>query len=623
MAGRCGCGGGTCSCVLEVDAPLTKEGNGSVAVPWRLGVDRDSLFGDIAGSGLTYDKGTHKLQVCLSRDTGNSLRFGADGCLYAPGGETPVPDVCARPIESLPAAPNVVGAAELAGLMGPYSSPYQVGYCLAEGYDVVHFHTCTSSDGVGVVTDYSDHIISAGRSSLYLTQDARQMTAATIQSTLNYAGDTDDPRTFTWGDDDVDLAKRKDRRGGWYGWLAQRYYQPLASDFLRKIDAKAVALLDCSPDPDRAAYPESDAIIGPMRDVLAHCAQSWSMIGVRELINATTVQNRGLTAIMMPLRPATWGDGTLPYPVADLTAAGIEWIALSSRFADSVFTAYKGAGLQVLMRGTSRQSEYTRVAALGIRGAMQFDPSYYRGPGTVPGLGGHGYRTEFDPWEHRRMGTGQLSFQTDLQNVLASGGHVRGRTEDAEQGLILPSGWGNGRDRTAVLCGWECPMTSPTAYTVKLDLKWDSLGAASGAVARMGLLFGAVTDADLYSWPQDDPTLNPTKKPAAVPNCYRAFVRQNGEIGLGLFAADGSYTLLATRSAPAVVAGEWNSYELNVTATQLTFTRTAANGTKYTVTAADSTWRGTYFWAEKTESIDGSTNNGFNGMIRNLTYASG
>lgn len=623
MAGRCGCGGGTCSCVLEVDPPLTKEGNGSIAAPWRLGVDRDTLFGDIAGAGLTYDKGTDKLQVCLSRDTGNSLRFGADGCLYAPGGDTPVPEVCARPIESLPAAPNVVGAYELAGLMGPYSSPYQVDYCLAEGFDIIHCHTCTSSDGVGVVTDYWDHLISAGRSSVYLSRDAQTMSAATVQSTYNFAGDLDDPRTFQWPDDDVDLTKRKDRKGGWYGWLAQRYYQPLASDFLRKIDAKSVALLDCSPDPDRAGHPESAAIAGPMQAVLEHCAQSWSMIGVRELANATTVKNRGLTAIMIPIRPATWGDATLPYPVADLTAAGIQWIALSARCADSVFTAYKAAGLQVLMRGTSRQSEYTRVSALGIRGALQFDPAYYRGPGTVAGLGGREYRGESDPWEHRRMGVGQLSFQTDLQNVLASGGHVRGRTEDASQGLILPSGWGTGRDRGAVLCGWVCPVKNPAAYTVRMDMKWNTLAPGSSSVARMGLLFGAVKDDDLYSWAQGDPVGNPTQKRAVTPNAYRAFVRQNGEIGIGLFAATGAYTLLATRASPAVVAGEWSTYELVVTATQITFTRTAPNGTKYTVTVTDSTWRGPYFWVEKVEAIDGTTTNGFEGMVRNVDYVAG
>ncbi|MFB7845532.1 hypothetical protein ACFC34_00650 [Streptomyces sp. NPDC056053] len=617
MAAPCGCGGS--SVVVEGIAPIYVNKTGVRPVTYQVGIDKDTLFGDIAGAGLTYDKGTDKLQVCLSRDTGNNLRFGADGCLYAPGGETPVPDVCARPIESLPAAPNVVGAAELAGLMGPYSSPYQVDYCLAEGYDIVHFHACTTSDGVGVVTDYWDHIISAGRSSLYMTQDARQMTAATIQSTLNYAGDTDDPRTFQWGDDDVDLAKRKDRRGGWYGWLAQRYYQPLAGDFLRKIDAKSVALLDCSTDPDRAAYPESDAIIGPMQAVLDHCAQSWSMIGVRELTNATTVENQGITAIMMPLKPTTWGDATLPYPVADLTAAGVEWIALYSRHADSVFTAYKDAGLQVLMRGTSRQSEYTRVAALGIRGALQFDPSYYRGPGTVPGLGGRGYRMEFDPWEHRRMGTGQLSFHTDQQLVLASGGHVRGRTEDAEQGLVLPSGFGDGRDRAAVLCGWECPMANPTAYTITFDLKWDTLSASTTA-ARMGLLFGAVTDADLYSWPQGDPVANPAAVPAVTPNCYRVYQRQNGEIGIGRFAADGSYTLLATRTSPAVSAGVWNTYELVVTADQLTFTRVRSDGTRHTVTAADTTWRGPYFWVEKTESTTGSTANSFTSRVRNVSY---
>ncbi|MFF4661937.1 hypothetical protein [Streptomyces sp. NPDC001282] len=616
MAAPCGCGGS--SVVVEGIAPIYVNRAGVRPVTYQVGVDKDSLFGAIAGSGLTYDKGTDKLQVCLSRDTGNSLRFGADGCLYAPGGETPVPDVCARPVDSLPPAPTVVGAHDLAGLMGPYSSPYQVDYCLAAGVDIIHFHAASSSDGVGVVTEYADHRLSAGRTSLYLTQDARKVSSSTIRSTYNYAGDTDDPQAWNWGDDDVDLTKRKDRRGGWYGWLSQRYYQPLVTDFMRVIDGKAVALLDASTDPALTAVPEAEAILGPMQAVLDHCAQSWSMVGVRELTNAATVENRGLTAIMMPLRPATWGDATLPYPVADLTAAGVEWIALYSRCADSVFRAYKDAGINVLMRGTSRQADYARVSALGIRGALQYDPVYYRGPGTVAGLGGRDYRSELDPWEHRRMGTGQLTYQTDQQSV--SSPSVRGRTEAAEQGLILPSGWGGGRDRVSVLCGWECPMENPTAYRIGVDMKWNSLASASAANARMGLLFGAATDTDLYSWPQGDPALNPSGMRAARPNCYRAFQRQNGEIGIGVFAADGTYTMLATRTSPAVAAGTWNAYELVVTADQVTFTRTLANGTKYTVTAADSTWRGPYFWVEKVESTNGAAN-GFIGKFRNVSYS--
>ncbi|MFB6813124.1 hypothetical protein ACFCV8_01055 [Streptomyces sp. NPDC056347] len=606
--------------MLEVEEPLTKEGNGSVPSPWRVGINKDLLFDGIAGAGLTYDKGTDKLQACLSRDTGNNLRFGADGCLYAPGGETPVPDVCARPIESLPAAPTVVGASDLAGAMGPYSSPYQVDYCLAAGVDIIHFHTGTSSDGVGVVTEYADHRLSAGRSSLYLTQDAREMSSATIRSTYNFAGDLDDPQAFNWGDDDVDLTKRRDRRGGWYGWLAQRYYQPLAVDFLRMIDGKSVALLDASTDPALTAVPEAEAVLGPMQAVLDHCAQSWAMVGVRELTNAATVENRGLTAIMMPLRPATWGEATLPYPVADLTAAGVEWIALYSRHADSVFTTYRDAGLQVLMRGTSRQADYTRVSALGIRGALQYDPVYYRGPGTVAGLGGRDYRSEQDPWEHRRMGVGQLSYLTDQQTI--SNPSARGRTEDAEQGLLLPAGWGGGRDRVSVLCGWECPIQNPTAYRIGVDMKWNSLAPGSATGARMGLLFGAPTDTDLYSWPPNDPVLNPTGMRATTPNGYRAFQRQNGEIGVGVFAAGGAYTVLATRTSPAISAGQWNAYELVVSGDQITFTRTAPDGTKYTVSAADSTWRGPYFWVEKVESTTG-TANGFIGKFRNISYRAG
>ncbi|MGW2088328.1 hypothetical protein [Streptomyces sp. NPDC001880] len=48
------------------------------------------------------------------------------------------------------------------------------------------------------------------------------------------------------------------------------------------------------------------------------------------------------------------------------------------------------------------------------------------------------------------------------------------------------------------------------------------------------------------------------------------------------------------------------------------------NGTKYKVSAADSTRHGPELWVEAVESIDGSTNNGFTGKgRRNVPYTSG
>ncbi|MEU0770631.1 hypothetical protein [Streptomyces albogriseolus] len=642
MAGRCGCGG-TCACELQVAAPLKLVGTGTpITNPWKLSLDVGGKTGCAAitacvanslGPGLVYDAATQKIMVRLSRDSGQAARFGTDQGILVTDGGGATPETCMRSIASLPAAPNVVGAGALAALIGPYSSPHQVDYCLAHELDMIHFNAATTADDVGVVTDYADHKISAARTSLYVTQDVRQLSAATVKTVLNYAGDENDPRSFSWGEG-ITTAQRTDRRGGWYGWLAPRYYQPLVSEFLRKIDGKSVALIDCVPDPLTGVYPEEDMMRGPIYDVLAQCAQPWAMIGVSELPNATTVLNYGLTPILIPQHPGTANTTTLPYAVADLQQLGVQWLALSDQYADSVFAAYVGAGLQVLMRGNSRHSQHTRISALGVRGALQYDPVYYRGPGTKPELNAkRGYRSESDAWEHRRMSVGQLTHRTDIRNIVSSGGYSRGRTETQEQGLILPAGFGElpidgprqGISRPAVLCGWECPILNPTSYTITWEMKWNTLASESPATAKMGLLFGAATDEDPFSWPADA-TLNPTGMPNGQRTMYRAYQRQSGQIEIAKWASPtAEVEYLATATGPAIAAGFYNTYTLTVTPTQITFTRTRTDGAKHTATVADAQYRGPYFFLEKEETFLGAgpAQNRFEGKFRNLSYTPG
>ncbi|WP_281905666.1 hypothetical protein [Streptomyces olivaceus] len=605
--------------MLEVEEPLTKEGAGSVVAPWKLGLDKDALFDDIAGNGLSWNEATEKLQACLSRDTGNNLRFGGDGCLYAPGGDTPMPDVCARPIESLPPAPGVVGAKSLAGLHNPYSSPYGVDYCLTHGLDIIHFQVATDAEDVGVVSDYWDDKITGGRTSLYIGQDIRQLPTSTVQSVYNYAGEVNDPNSYQRPEPD-EPEGREDRRGGWYGWLAQRYHQPLAEDFLRKIDAKSVALLACTPEPGNSYGTEATHIRGAIRAVLQQCAQPWAMIGVSSIANATTVLGAGITPVLGDTWPQvldSWGETTLPFPVAEVTGAGVEWMALSDHYADSVFSAYQAAGINVLMIGNSRQFQAARVADLGIRGALVLDPVYYK-----QFRDGYGYRSATDPWEHRRMSTGQLTYRTDQQDVISDGGYVRGRTERAEQGLIIPAGFGEGIGRPSILV-WESPITDPETYTITWDMKWNTLAQASANTAKMGLLVGAGTDEDPYDWP-DDPELNPRGYPHGQNLLYRVFQRQNGQLGIAKWATrTGPIEYLALASSPAIAGGVWNSYTLRVTPTQLTFTRTLSGGEAFSVVAADSQHRGPYFFIEKEESFEGEPANPFEGKFRNVTYTAG
>lgn len=624
---RCGCQG-SCSCVVQGASPITVTGNGSVQQPYIISLSLNGQTGCAAitaciaanlGPGLVYDEGTGDIQLRLSTDDGNTLTFGTDEGLKNLDGVAPNPVICVTGIDSLPAAPDVVGAQDLGGLLGAYSSPASLERSIATGSDLHFFHVGSTSDDVGVVTDYWDHRITAGRTNIYIGQDSRQLSSSTVKSVYNYAGDVNDPQSYTPAEDAVD---RLDRRGGWYGWLEPRYYQPLVTDFLDRIHGHGVAVLDITEDPVNGVYGEDTARIGAVRAILEYCAQDWAMIGCNLITTATTVINAGITPIMISQpRPATWGTATLPWPVADLTAAGIEWLAISDRYADSVFATYRDAGLQVLMQTNSRHHQRARVETLNIRGATAYDPIYFRGP--VTGDWPYGYRTETDPWEHRRMGGGQLTFSTDAQAVLSSGGFVRGRTEATEQGLIIPAGFGNGLGRPGILLGWLCPMTAPTNFALDWDMKWDTLATNSSTRAKMGVMFGAATDRDVYDWPAGDAGQNPVGYPEGQKTLYRIYQRQNGEIGIAKWASQASdITYLATATSPAVAAGVWNSYRLRVTPTQITFTRTVTNGTQYTVTAADSQYRGGYLWCEKEETFNGSPANPFQGMFRSFAYDS-
>jgi len=617
--------------VVRGTAPITVSGNGSVQQPYEIGLSMEGQTGCKAivacvgkeglGPGLVFDEGTGTIQVKLSTDSGQTARFGSDGGILVTTGGPPIPETCLHGIDSLPEAPGVVGATSLAGLHHPFSSPYGVDYCLAHQVHLIHFQVATSADDVGVVADYWDDHMSGGRSSIFRSQDIRQLSASTIQSCYNFAGAVNDPVAYVRPDTE-DPDTREDRGGGWWGWLAARYYQPLLVDFLARINGKAVALLACAPQPGEAYGREATHIRGAIRGVLEYCAQNWALIGVAEIENAVTVINAGLTPILTPDGPValgTWGTAELPYPVADVQDAGVEWMLLSDFYADEVFTAYAEAGISVLMLGNSRHEQRARVERLGLRGALALDPVYYRGMG-----GDYGYRAEVDPWEHRRPGVGQLTFRTDQQNLVSPAGLARGRPHPREQGLILPPNFGNGIGRPAVLCGWLCPLPDAEDYTITWEMRWNTLAQESDSRARMGLLFGAETDREPYGWPQGDEEKNPRRMPEGQQTLYRAYQRQNGEIGLAKWAnQDDSLTELDTRDTPAIAADVWNSYTLRVTPDQITFTRELADGTRFSVSTGDTQYRGGYVWIEKEETFSGQPENVFEGMFRNVSYQEG
>lgn len=620
MAAPCGCGGAAIT--VEGKAPVEVTRSGARPTIYTVGLNDGWERTIPLGPGLVYDEATDKIQVKLSKDAGNTTRFGTDEGIYSPGEPGPVPAACGQTLADLP--DHVVGAKMCACLHFPYSSPFGVDYALANQIDLVHFQVAATADGAGVVADGWDNKITGGHTSIYIGQDILQLSTSTVQSVWNFAGDLDDPVPYQRPNPDTPES-RKDRKGGWYGWLSQNYYQPLAMDFMREIDAKAIALLACTPH-ESAFGSEAVHLQAGIRTVLAACAQNWSLLGVSTIENATTVLNAGCVPILgkeWPTIPDAWGVTELPFPVADVTAAGISWMALSDFYANSVFEAYSAAGIQVLMIGNSRHSQISRIEEVGARGMLCGDPAYYQ-----QGLNGSlTYRVATDPWEHRRMAAGQLTHRTDMQEVLrgVGGGLVRGLPQAQAQGLIIPEGFGEGIGMASILT-WESPFTNPETYTMTWDVKWNSLAPTSSGNAKVSVLFGAPTDESTFDWPQDDPVKNPHGLPRGQRSMYRAFQRQNGEIGIALRATDtDSLVYLNRTSTPAMVPGKWSKYTMRVTPTTLTMTRTdIESGQSYSIAAEDATHRGAYAFIEKEESFgDLPATNGFSATVRNFGYAPG
>lgn len=619
---RCGCAT-ACGCRVEGSGPIVVSGNGSPLNPYVVGIQHGGEEGcdaitacvaDNLGPGLGYDAGTGRIQARL--EPGGGMTFGPSGGLATTGGGGGGGDSCNRSIGQLPPAPDVVGADRLAGLVHPFNSPYGIDYCIGQQVDIIGALLCVTGDHTAWVADSETGRVSDERSSMYVSQHATGLESDVIRSARSYAGDEDDPYP-------AEGMSRGDRRGGWYGWLAPNYQHMMVTDLLERVRGRAVVMLHCHATTD-ALDPVATAtatVQAAIRAVLQHCAQDWAIIATRRVADVSTIQNSGLVAALASPQPTRWAETTLPWPVADVTAAGVQWMLLDRYYADEVFTAYRDAGVQVLMWGATRHHDRQRVADLGIRGGYGGDPVYYRGPAV------HEYRDVWDPWTHRRMGVGQLTHATDRR--LVTGPQVRGYAQGVPattpqpenvQGLVLPPDFGRQYGSPAVLAGWYCPIRNSQNYSIQVESKFMTVNRVRRN--KLSILFGALTDEDPFQWPADDATVNPEGFPAPALNCYRAWQRATGDIGIGIWV-DGEFSTLAEIATPEPAVNAWSSYELVVTPTSISWTRTASSGQSYTVTAGDATHRGPYFWVEKEESLPGSAAVPFRGKFRNLHYLAG
>jgi hypothetical protein len=575
------------------------EGGASLRnVAAEVAVRQGAVMG-LAAAGQT------RIMAKLSTDAGNKLRFGSDdGLLVTLDGDGPDnPDFCGKSIDTL-ATTGVTGAFLMAGLHHPFNSPYGLQYCIAHNIDITHVRTVATNDGVAWLAEYGSGNVTEDRSTIYLSNPASGLDSDLISTTQNKAGSANQP------------LPGKD--GGWYGWLATKYQNWFLPELLDRANGKTIVLADCwAQHIEGAVVDEAANVKAVLRAGKTMCAQKRLMVGVEKVANAKTVVAEGFVPVMIPQfvkEAVKYGETKAPYTVDELTGAGVKWVAITEKYADSVFTAYRDAGISVLMVDSARQAVAARAAKVA-RGRLNMDPVY------AAGVKPYDYRGGNDPWARKRMCLGQLTHNTDNYEVTSTAprGYVSGANtaSDAKNGLVIPSGFGDGRSCPSILVGYRGPVPKPDGtYTITWDMQCETLPTTSTAGPKIGLIFCAATDENTIGWEEKDDKRNPVRWPKANRKFYRAFWRTtSGAIGIGKWDESGNYTSKEVATAKPTVNG-WVSFTLKVTPTSISFARDGSGGK--TVTLDDDTWRGPYLFLEKEESHVGDAAFRFRAGFRNV-----
>lgn len=619
---RCGCAT-ACGCKLRVEPPLGLEGSGTARDEWVLSLEYKGKTGgealaallcDNLGPGLRCDEGgasvrsvaaevaarrgtvaaawaragETRLMAKLSTDAGNRLRFGSDdGLLVTSDGDGPEnPETCGRAIDSLPET-GVTGGHSLAGLINPYNSPQGLQYLIANNIDVAHVRVAATADGVAWLAEYSTGNVSSSRSTIFHSSPAAMVDSSLISSTVNTCGVPDNPQPEKGGDN-------------WYGWLAPQYPNWFLPEMLQRAAGKVIVLADCqADDAEGAVVSEAANVSAALRAGKQMCAQNRLFVGVQKVANAKTVVAQGFVPIMMPgffQEEVKVGETKPPYEPSELTGAGVTWAALTEKYDDTVFEAYKAAGISVLMVDSSRQYLAERAKKVA-RGRLNLDPVYARGVGD-----GFDYRGGADPWYRGRMCVGQLSHDTDDYRVAGTmpRGYLKLGSKEwgSKEGLVMHARFGGGYYRPSILVGYRNPVQDPGGtYRITWDAQVETLPTGPTDAGKFGIMFGAEEDRNTAAWPDDDGP-NPSGWPTGYRFLYRAYLRVDGRLGLGWWERSGEYYREETHT-DAPKENQWMSFEVVVTPDSISLERKGKGGGK--VTAKDNHYRGPYVYVEKEE----------------------
>lgn len=246
---------------------------------------------------------------------------------------------------------------------------------------------------------------------------------------------------------------------------------------------------------------------------------------------------------------------------ASLNSGGVRYAAFTdwSTASDAAIQALVALGVtnnfKVWVGTIQRHKDYARLRALGVVGFYSDDPIYLDGA-----QGDFRYRRTTDPWA--------------ASNRFYHGHQAGNEGPELLNRGTFSGGWwtpGTAPVVSFALMGWGSPVANPAAHTIGCRIRYDALG--SDATRWGALLVGSPDDAPSVSQNQ------------SYENGYLCMLRANGQMVVFRILA-GAAVSLGTLSTTAPTAGQEVPITVQITSTQVIFTRT---DTASTLTVNDST----------------------------------
>ena len=331
---------------------------------------------------------------------------------------------------------------------------------------------------------------------------------------------------------------------------------PLLDDFLREFGGK-VAL-------NIAAY-QGTAGIGQavVNHVTRAGLQKTVMVSSFQTAELTAAKAAGIATMYYPPAEGNSGSTAAEILATDVWATGLpKYVGVDVTSTDAYLQGLVAAGLHVSVYFTDRRYERDyAVNTLGVHGLISDDPIYQFTDGRL-------HSGTVDPYTLGAWPHGAL--ESDLS-------HGRGVLTSA--GLKLD----NLSNTQFCVDGSRCPIATPTAYTITGQLTFDTIAADTTRSAQL-----------IICCPDDRVTSGVASSGAGLPDGYSLLFRANGNVELwkDTRVGQGNTKVGSTLSSTAATAGVATPFTVQVTATQIIFTRT---DTAATITWTDSTYRGTYY----------------------------